>query len=234
MDVIEGGGRILKKRACTKKDSIVALKIVLRINSSHHHKNKRKHKTKHKTKYKTKQCTARKRCSKKRRRKKVCYPVFPRPQKCYHRHRPILCSCRAPHCVYPVCPIVPPIPCDPVDPPNPSRYIVEKECCGNILIQGNQPAIQIWSAEVDTNTTVVQIGIYCNTTSTDILEVEIRGKENEHISIPPGNTSNFVGVGITSVNVSSQDHHLTFVEGKFNISTTVHLHANPTIKHEEL
>lgn len=220
-----GRGRILKKRICSRKDTIVALKIVLRINSSHHQKNKRKHKIK---------CTARKKNSKKRRCKKVFYPVFPRPPKCHHRHRPMPCSCRVPHCVDPVCPIIPPKPCDPVDPPKPSsRLIIEKECCGNILIQGNQPAIQIWAAEVDTNITVVQVGIYCNSTSTDVLEVEIMGEENQHISIPPGNTSNFVGMGITSINVSSQDHHLTFVEGKFNISTTLHLQANLAVDNEQ-
>lgn len=87
--------------------------------------------------------------------------------------------------------------------------------------------IPIWEADAATNVVLVQISIYSNPTSSDLLEVEIDGLEKKHIYVMPGNTRNYIGKGIKSINVSAQGNEFTYVEGKYNISSTIELRTNP-------
>ncbi|WP_438351094.1 S-Ena type endospore appendage [Paenibacillus sp. FA6] len=155
-----------------------------------------------------------KRCEN-RRRSRRCFPIFPCPPKRCQRQRPKPRPRPIPQCIV------------PLEPEKyPSNLIVEKECCGNILIQGIQPVFQIWETDIDSNISVVQISIYSNPSSTDTLEIEINSEERKLLYIPPGNTTNFVGQGIKSIMISSQGSNSTYIEGKYNILTTFQLHRN--------
>lgn len=226
---------MLKRRACSRKDALLALKIVLKVNSSCTQTNKRKT-----------QCKIKKNCSIKRRRRKRIFPVFPYPLQRCRSQQLIPRPCRTPHGMNPVNPHSPPCsfkpidpvtPVDPIDPPDPvkppSNIIVEKECCGNLLIQGVQPGFQIWQSDVESNLIVAQITIYCSPASTEAIEVEALGDERKHMYIPPGNTTNFVGQGIKLIKVLTQGNKHTYVEGKYNISTTIHLQPNPAVINEQ-
>lgn len=196
---------MLKRKRCVKKKSIFAAMIVLKVNPSC---NQQCHKPR--------KCKIRKKCCKKRLRRKRCFPIFPCPPKRCHRKRPR------------PCPIPIPVPCciDPIDPVKPN-IPVEKECCGNLLIQGGQPAFQIWENDVDSKISVVQITIYSFSSSTESIEVEIDGDEIKHMTVPPGNTTNFIGHGIKTVKVSAKGNEHAYVEGKYVISITLHLPDPP-------
>lgn len=101
------------------------------------------------------------------------------------------------------------------------------------MIQGYQPEFQIWETDVDTNINVVQISIYSNPTSTDILKVELIGEEMKQLYVPPGNTINVVSQGIRSIMISSQGNEFTYIEGKYTISITLQLHANSALVNEQ-
>ncbi|OPH47128.1 hypothetical protein BC351_11500 [Paenibacillus ferrarius] len=78
---------------------------------------------------------------------------------------------------------------------------------------------------MDAAIAVAQLSIYCDSASTDALEVEIEGAEKKHLSVSPGNTNNFIGQGITSIRISSKEQAMTYVEGKYVVSTTLQLQA---------
>ncbi|WP_343223639.1 S-Ena type endospore appendage [Paenibacillus oenotherae] len=146
--------------------------------------------------------------------------MFPRPPQRCRQSRPTPCS--SSHCK------------DPVDPAKkPGNRLVEKECCGNLLIQGKQPGFQIWGAAVELGNRVAQISVYSNPTSTDILEVEIEGTEKGHLYVPPGNTVNFLSQGIQSVKISVQGNEHTYVEGKYVVSITLDLPDTPASDNEQ-
>ncbi|WP_144406969.1 S-Ena type endospore appendage [Paenibacillus sp. IHBB 10380] len=149
-------------------------------------------------------------------------PVFPCPPKPCHRQRSEPRRCTIPHCIHPA---------DPAK--HPSKFVVEKDCCGNILIQGKQLGFQIWEIDVESNINVAQISIYSNSMSTDALEVEIDGAERKYMYVPPGSTTNFIGQGIKSIKISSQGNELTYVEGRYVISTTFQLQANSALVNEQ-
>ncbi|WP_326072542.1 S-Ena type endospore appendage [Paenibacillus alba] len=224
---------MLRRNCCPNKNALLALKVIVVVKSSYVHKSKCKL-----------TCQKKKNRRKHRRRKRKCFPIFPCPPKCKHKKKPIPKRCFIPICTFPVTPvppvtpitpitpivpvvpITPIVPVIPVDPPIPSpSIVVEKECCGNILIQGIQPPFLIWEADVDAAITVAQLSIYCDSSSTDALEVEIEGAEKKHLSVSPGNTNNYIGQGITSIRISSKEQTMTYVEGKYVISTTLQLQA---------
>ncbi|ANY69098.1 hypothetical protein BBD42_23395 [Paenibacillus sp. BIHB 4019] len=95
-----------------------------------------------------------------------------------------------------------------------------------MLVQGKQPEFLIWEADVDSQTTIAQISVFSNATSTDALNIDINGEEQKRIVVLPGNTSNFIGQGVKSVKISVQGNDFTYVEGKYVISTTLQLPAN--------
>ncbi|MGO4185798.1 S-Ena type endospore appendage [Paenibacillus sp. MCAF9] len=111
--------------------------------------------------------------------------------------------------------------------------LVEKECCGNILLQGNLTGLQIWETDIEAKVKLAQITIYSSPSSTDPLEVEIVGTETKLMIVPPGNTVNFIGEGIKSVKVSAKGNELLYIEGKYVISTTIGLHSNPIPLNEQ-
>lgn len=169
-----------------------------------------------------------KRCENRRRRRKSRgFPALICPPKCCHRQRPEPGTCPIPHCIDPIHPV------HPIDPPkDPSSHAVEKECCGNILVQGKQHGFPIWETDVELNTTMVQVSIYSNPASTEDLKVAIDGEERKHFSVPPGNTTTFIGQGIKLITISSQGNEFTYVEGKYVISMTLHLHVKSAIVNE--
>lgn len=138
---------------------------------------------------------------------KECYPIFPPPPKRCHKRRP-----RPRPCPVPI-----------IQDPN---LVIEKESCGNILIQGNQPGFHIWESNVEACISVTQVSIYSNPNSTDAIEVEINGDEKKQLVVLPGNTISFLGQGITSVIVSTKGNELTYVEGKYAISYTIDLRVS--------
>lgn len=196
---------MLKRRFCSRKKPIFESMNVLMVKPSFVQINKQKT-----------NIIIKKKCCKNRARRKKCYPIFPCPPKRCHRPRPKPRPCPIPPCV------------DPVK--QPCNCIVEKECCGNILIQGNQTGFNIWETDIESEIKVVQITIYSSSSSTDTLDVEIEGSETKHMNVPPGNTINFIGQGIKSVKVSAAENELKYIEGKYVISTTIELnHQKPSI-----
>ncbi|WP_341277911.1 S-Ena type endospore appendage [Paenibacillus sp. FSL H8-0537] len=219
---------MLKKGRRSRREVLPTFMIVLKMNSSCIQKIKRKHKRKFNCKVKKRRC-------RNRRRKRRVRPVFLNRPK---RFRKILsfpitfptAPCLDP--VYPVNPVIPVNPVNPINPINPVKpcknandIVIEKECCGNVLIQGKQPEFLIWEADVDSQTTIAQISIFSDAASTDALNVDINGDELKRIIVLPGNTSNFIGQGVKSVRLSVQGNDFTYVEGKYVISTTLQLSA---------
>jgi hypothetical protein len=56
--------------------------------------------------------------------------------------------------------------------------------------------------------------------------VEIDGEQVKFMTVPPGNTTNFVGHGVKTVKVSAKGNEQTYIEGKYVITITMHL-PNP-------
>jgi len=201
---------MLKRRICSRKKSVFESMNVLMVKPSFIQINKQRVK-----------CIIKKKCCKKRVRRKRCFPIFPRPPRRCHSRRP--------------CPRPWPRPC-PIPPcvdPISRNTIVEKECCGNLLIQGNQTEFPIWENDGGSNIKVVQITIYSSPTSTDPLDVEIVGTDTKQMHVPPGNTINYIGHDIKSVKVSAAGNEFKYVEGKFVISTTIELHHHTTTVNEQ-
>ncbi len=211
----------MKKGRCLKRKVFPSFSIVLKMKSSCMKKCKCKHKRKS-------HCKAQKRCCGKRGCKRRMYPVFlNHPKRCRRRHSFPIPFPAAPCCT-PVTPVTPVIPVNPVKPCHKIKEIViEKECCGNVLFQGKQPEFLIWEADVDSQTTIAQVSVFSNATSTDALNVDINGEEQKRIVVLPGNTSNFIGQDVKSVKVSVEGNDFTYVEGKYVISTTLQLPAKP-------
>ncbi|MFD0589686.1 S-Ena type endospore appendage [Paenibacillus sp. GCM10027627] len=117
------------------------------------------------------------------------------------------------HCTHPVPP--------PADPPS---TVVEKECCGSILIQDRQPGLLIWECDVKSRKSVIQVTILCNSNSTQALNVVINGREKVRMKIQPGNTSNYIGEDVHTVSVSvDESKELPYVEGRYSITTTLQM-----------
>jgi len=113
---------------------------------------------------------------------------------------------------------------DPVTPVLPqARGTIEKECCGNLLIQGNQEGFRIWESDTDASRNVLTIAIYSSQSSTEAIPVEIVGSEQKRLEIPPGNTVTFIGHNIKSVSIPSTPNVHMYAEGKYVISATLPL-----------
>ncbi|OAS14971.1 S-Ena type endospore appendage [Paenibacillus oryzisoli] len=125
-------------------------------------------------------------------------------------------------------------PCPPPKPPHchplPPPTTINKECCGNILLQGNQPGFRIWEMDVDSKIEVAQISIYSSASSTQALEVDIETDvvDNKRLSVPPGSTVNFIGQGVKAITISSLGDEMGYVEGKYVISTTLQIQSEPS------
>ncbi|WP_090573165.1 S-Ena type endospore appendage [Paenibacillus sp. OV219] len=113
------------------------------------------------------------------------------------------------------------MPIDPVKPAN--NIIIDKECCGSILIQGVQPDFHIWENDVIAMINLVQISITSSASSTQSLEVLIVGSEQKKMTVPPGSTINYIGQRIHAVIIPSQGDEFTYVEGRFAISISIKL-----------
>ncbi|WP_256758287.1 S-Ena type endospore appendage [Cohnella sp. WQ 127256] len=126
------------------------------------------------------------------------------------------------------------MPVDPVTPVlQPQKLVVERECCGNILLEGNQPGFLIWESDVQSNVTVTQISVYCDSSSTDSLQLEIDGEEKRNMYVPVGNTANFIGQGVHTISISSKGNTtMSLVEGKYVITTTLQLKENNHLGNE--
>ncbi|UKS28898.1 hypothetical protein LOZ80_08220 [Paenibacillus sp. HWE-109] len=164
-----------------------------------------------------------KRCEKQEPRRPV-FPVYPCPPKRMHIKKRNRNCYLSPPCFRPVDPV------NPVDPVDPGKSqistVVDKECCGNIMLQGKQPGFIIWENDVDANMSVVQISIFSNSNSSEALEVEVEGETRKTMFVPPGSTTNLIGKGITSVKIVTQGNELSYVEGKYVISTTLQIIKN--------
>ncbi|BFT70955.1 hypothetical protein PAENIP36_23970 [Paenibacillus sp. P36] len=93
------------------------------------------------------------------------------------------------------------------------------------MIQGEQPGFYIWESDVDSNITIAQISIFSSSSSTQALEVKVDGTESKILSVPPGSTINFIGQGTKSIYISAQATEMTYVEGKYVISTTLQVQS---------
>lgn len=161
----------------------------------------------------------RKRCRRKCRTKHRCC----RKKDCCHHER-----CCKPH-PHPPIPPWPPIPPVPPIPPTRCEQLIDKECCGSILVQGVQPSFQIWQSGVECYANIIQVSVYSSGNSTNPLIVDIVGEEDRQFVIQPGNTVNFIGRSIHIVRVSVQNaNEFSYVEGKYVVSTSLHTH-NPYI-----
>ncbi|NOU68318.1 hypothetical protein GC096_30265 [Paenibacillus sp. LMG 31461] len=129
-------------------------------------------------------------------------------------------------------PVVKPCPppkhhhCHPPPPPPPLTTI-NKECCGNILLQGNQPGFRIWEIDVESKIEVAQISIFSSSSSTQAMEVDIETHDgdNKRLSVPPGSTINFIGQSVKAIAISSLGDEMSYVEGKYVISTTLQIES---------
>nr|WP_322348802.1 S-Ena type endospore appendage [Paenibacillus albus] len=166
-------------------------------------------------------------------RKRRHRPVFPCPPKNHRRCVPVKEMRSISYCPPPqpppspptppppLPPIIPVIPIDPVKPAN--NIIIDKECCGSILIQGVQPDFQIWENDVIAMINLVQISITSSASSTQPLEVLIEGNEQKKLTVPPGSTINYIGQRVLAVIIPSQGNELTYVEGRYAISISIRL-----------
>ncbi|WP_209859932.1 S-Ena type endospore appendage [Paenibacillus shirakamiensis] len=105
----------------------------------------------------------------------------------------------------------------------PPSHVVEKECCGNILITDQQSHIQIWEMEVNSLNTLVQLSLFSSPGSTDVLNVDIQGLDKKELTVTPGNTVNFIGQSIHSIRLSAHGDKQMYIEGKYVVSTTVQI-----------
>ncbi|WP_407871809.1 S-Ena type endospore appendage [Paenibacillus sp. P36] len=193
---------MLKRRKGCKKKMMISLRIVLKVKQT---------------------------CQTNNKRKITCKLPAPCRKKEAPRRRPSLVfSCPPKHCKgHKSIPWAYPIPLPSTDPPvkTVSNLVVNKECCGNILIQGEQPGFYIWESDVDSNITIAQISIFSSSSSTQALEVKVDGTESKILSVPPGSTINFIGQGTKSIYISAQATEMTYVEGKYVISTTLQVQS---------
>ncbi|MZQ83065.1 hypothetical protein GQF01_13205 [Paenibacillus sp. 5J-6] len=203
--MLKGGKGINKK-------NIVSLKIALKVKTTCHSKNKRK----------------------------LTYNLYTRccrKNKMPKRRPSLIFRCPPSHCksqktipwAYPIkvpTLIESPIKCAP-------NLVVDKECCGNILMQGQQPGFYIWETDVDSHITIAQISIFSSSSSTNALEVRIDGTESKILSVPPGSTINFIGQGTKSIFISVLATEMTYVEGKYVISTTLQVPSESDCHNEE-
>lgn len=201
---------MLKRGKGGKKKLIVSLKIALKVKHACSLKMKRK-----------RLGSLRTRCGKKRMPKRRPSLILRGPPK----------HCRSQKTI----PWVYPIKVPSIDPPikYASNLVVDKECCGNILIQGQQAGFYIWEMEVDSNITIAQISIFSSSSSTQELEVKVDGTESKILSVPPGSTINFIGQGTKSIYISVQATEMTYVEGKYVISTTLQIPSEPDCHSDE-
>ncbi|WP_138751037.1 S-Ena type endospore appendage [Paenibacillus sinopodophylli] len=141
----------------------------------------------------------------KRLRLKKCKPIFPCPPKRCRKKRPesLNCCSRLADLLTAA-----------------SKLILEKECCGNLLIQGNQAEHEIWATDMEAKKNVVQISITTSSSSTDMLYVKIIGKKKHQMKVTAGNTSTFVGHDVQSVIVCVQGNEQTYIDGKYAISAS--------------
>lgn len=123
-----------------------------------------------------------------------------------------------------VVPINPPV-VTPVDPPelprtNPIQF-VEKDCCGNFLIQEDQiKPIQLWAVGESIQVDLAQISIFNSSSSTGFLEVEITGAEPMNLQVYPGNTATFTGQNIRSIEIAARATSPVYIEGKYSVLST--------------
>jgi hypothetical protein len=112
-------------------------------------------------------------------------------------------------------------------PPPAPLTTINKECCGNILLQGNQSGFRIWEIDVESKIEVAQISIYSSSSSTQAIEVDIEthDADNKRLSVPPGSTVNFIGQGVKAIAISSLGDEMSYVEGKYAISTTLQIES---------
>lgn len=182
-----------------------------------------------KPKRKTKPKSRRRAHIKHKQKRNRCTLFFSSSKRCYKKKYPYMrMRNRVSYGIYHTKPLDPNAPkssmspsitVDPVInvmPPSANR--VEKECCGNILIEGKLSGLQIWETDVDAASTIVQVSVYSNSSSTGELEIEITGDEKRRLNLPPGNTTHFLGQGIRSVSLYSRDNEHTYIEGKYVIS----------------
>ncbi|SDW61591.1 S-Ena type endospore appendage [Paenibacillus sp. CF384] len=145
--------------------------------------------------------------------------------KCGHKHRRMCRSHPTPLCPPTTNNIILPQPpyIHPPDPPKKHKasYTFDKECCGSILLQGEQSEFQLWELDVLSTQTLTQISIFINDKSTQALEIDVVGITTKHMIVPPGSTVNYIGQSVTAVRVPSQGSDSTYIEGKYVISTTL-------------
>jgi hypothetical protein len=207
---LKGGGRMLKRGKGNKKKIIVSLKIALKVKHTCRLKNKRKLTYRLHT-----------RCGKNKMPKRRPSLIF----RCLPKH------CKGKKTI----PWTYPIKVPTIDPPTKgsSNLVVDKECCGNILMQGQQSGFYIWETDVDSTITIAQISIFSSSSSTQAIEVKVDGTESKILSVPPGSTINFIGQGTKSIFISVQATEMTYVEGKYVISTTQQVPAESDCHNEE-
>ncbi|SFS61850.1 hypothetical protein SAMN05428962_1542 [Paenibacillus sp. BC26] len=159
--------------------------------------------------------------------RKKCEPRM----KCGPKHRRLCRSHPTPLCRPTTNNIILPQPpyMHPPDPPDPPKklktYTFDKECCGSILLQGEQSEFQLWELDVYSMQTLTQISIFSNEKSTQALEVDIVGLTTKQMLVPPGSTVNYIGQSVTAVLVPAQGSESTYIEGKYVISTTLTLQS---------
>lgn len=107
----------------------------------------------------------------------------------------------------------------------PFDFVVEKDCCGSILIQDKKQDFQIWEFEVESSIiSLIQISVFSNANSTHPLIVEIECAEKIRVYVPPGNTTNFIGQNIHAIKVFTESNEEDlYVEGKYTITSTIQL-----------
>jgi len=225
----------LRRKACLRKKTFKVSIFIVKIAPSCRIKNKRKKKCKPKLTYCRKRKKERSRCCCRRRRRRRS-PIFPLPARCVRKRvkpAPMLQETIYRSVPIPLTPAPPnnsvnPIdPRDPIDPVTPVippvRGTLDKECCGNLLIQGNQAGFNIWEGDADASRNVLTIAIYSSQSSTEAIPVEIEGAEQRRLDIPPGNTVTFIGHNIKSVSIPSTPNVYMYAEGKYVISATLPL-----------
>jgi len=225
----------LRRKACLRKRTFKVSIFIVKIAPSCRIKNKRKKKCK------PKQICCRKRkkehsrrCCRRRRRRRS--PIFPLPARCLRKRVKPVPMLVPPHEVIyrsapcPVMPAPPNSPADPIDPVDPItpvippvRGTIDKECCGNLLIQGNQAGFHIWESDANASRNVLTIAIYSSQSSTEAIPVEIEGAEQRRLDVPPGNTVTFIGHNIKSVSIPATPNVCMYAEGKYVISATLPL-----------
>ncbi|NQX57457.1 hypothetical protein HQN88_01125 [Paenibacillus qinlingensis] len=76
---------------------------------------------------------------------------------------------------------------------------------------------------------VAQISVYSSSSSTQAIEVDIEtDADNRRLSVPPGSTINFIGQCVKAVDISTLSDEMSYVEGKYVISTTLQIQSEQT------